>query len=182
MPTISQGLVVPPGLANGQVADAGQITPLYSSLNSFFIPDNLIDFYSLLKDDAAHAISVGGTDTYDAAVSTIPAARCLIVIATFSWTSGNAPSLVYRMNMTDVTDPITTTDAATGSGMTILFYGPRSPLGSSLIGLQADSATTFQTILTNPATPVTPTTSIGFKVDGTAADMVIQNIRIWAEN
>lgn len=184
MPIISQGLTIPAGLANGSVADAGQITPLYNSLNAFNIPGTVGVFQQGFVDDVSYAIATGTSQ--DWAVTAV-ATKSIFAYFPFNWsTAAAAPTIQFRLNGANVTAAanMTMTNTANSTGLLILFIGGRTantlrPLIG--VGMDTGATGTFRGCSANVDLTTADTTSVGLTIGGAGVGFAFQHVRIWVE-
>lgn len=182
MPIISQNLAIPAGLANGQLADANQIIPLYNTLNAFNIPASVSVLTTSFSDDTLYTLTPTGIASVDWAF-TLSAAKTLWVILPFSWSGGGSqPTITFRMNGSAVTAAVNTTNAANGSGMAQLLIGAHdTDVPRPLIGRVSDTAGADNKVVASADLPTPTTTSIGVTIAGTTTTWKFKHVRIWGE-
>lgn len=182
MPTITQNLTIPAGLANGQLADANQIIPLYNSLNAFVIPDSTAVLQSSFVDDTLYALADGGTVTVDWSFALSPL-KTIWVILPFSWAAGVAqPSITFRMNEIDVTAAVDTSNVAAGAGMAQLLIGAHdADVPRPLMGRVTDDGGADNPVVASTDLPATDTTSVGVTIAGASTIWKFKHVRIWTE-
>lgn len=183
MPTISQNLSVPSGLADGQVASASQITPLYTAMNAFVIPNSLTVFQQSFVDDVLYTQVVGTNPTKDWTFTTAQLQlKAGFYIIPFSWSGGTAPTIQYRINAAASTAAAATTNAAAGSGLIVVFVGARRAAAARpLLIFQLDSGGTLASVPANVDLPIADISSFGVTVGGGTTTFNFQGVRFWSE-
>lgn len=181
---ITQSLPIPAGLANGQIADAGQITPLFNSLNAFNIPDELIPFKTYLQDLTTNTLTIGGTVIQDYTVA-IPAAKVFFYLMSYS-VSGNTGldmAVTLRKNGVAITaaHPLI---AGAGPFVASLFaiVPAVASANGGLIAVTSAGVGGLPTWFTqNTGYATVDTTDLGISITGTAGVLVINTMRVWAQ-
>lgn len=186
MPIISQGISVPPGLADGQVALASQITPLYAALNALNIPGTIGVWQQGLVDDNRYA-STGGSQV-DWAFAT-PFNKTVMFVLPFSWTgSTNAPTFTLRANAAAATTStgLTFTNTSSADGMLAGFIGPRSTdtvRSGFALGMDSATAASLKASSLSVALTTGDLTSLGVQTSsaGSGITVVWHSVRFWQE-
>lgn len=194
MPTISQGLSVPAGLADGQVALASQITPLYNSLNAFIIPATVGVFQQGFVDNNKYTSTGGSTIDWS---FTNAANKAVIFLAPFAWSGATAATAIQftpRINAASATTStgLTFAFASSGQGLIAGFIGPRSTdiqLGGFYIGTEASTGVVANTLRVaglstgGLGTSTADVTSLGFLTStaGAAVTFTFSGVRFWIE-
>lgn len=184
MPIISQGLTIPAGLANGSVADAGQIIPLYNTMNSFLIPSTIGVFQQGFVDDNLYTVATGANQDWNVSAAQ---AKSIFALFPFSWTGAAAgPTIQFRINTSIVSAAanFTFTNTASASGLVVLFVGGKdTDVPRPLIGLGMDTGAlgTLHTVAANADLPAADTTSIGLTIGGAGNTFKFKHIRVWIE-
>lgn len=184
MPTISQNLPVPAGLADGQIASATQILPLYAAMNAFVIPSTIGVFQQSFIDDTLYNQVVGTNPTKDWNFTTTQSQlKAGFYFIPFAWTGGAAPTITYRINGSAVTAANATTNAATGSGLIVVFVGAghTATIPRPLLIFQIDDGGTFASIRANANLPAADITSFGVTCGGGTTSFNFQSVRFWSE-
>lgn len=185
MATISQGIATPSGLASGQIADANQITPLYAALNAFIIPDNLLPLQVALVDNSTTSLDVSVTTTKDWALTTqIPITSYFYIVFPFGYfnNNNNDLTLTYRLNGFDMTaGQVISGFAGPASAMTWVLGGPMEVSGGTLLGIQGPANSTIRTFTNNTSIAISPITTVGIRVSGTAGNITVQDVRVVAQ-
>lgn len=184
MPIISQNLTVPPGLADGQTASASQILPLYNAMNAFNVPGTIGVLQQSLVDDTLYTQVVGTNPTKDWSFTTTQTQfKAGFYIIPYAWTGGAAPTITYRVNTTAVTGATATTNAATGSGLIVVFMGAghTATIPRPLLIFQIDSGGTFATPTVTVNLAAADITSFGVTCGGGTTSFTFQHIRFWSE-
>lgn len=189
MAVISQNLTIPAGLADGNIASASQITPLYLSLNGLVLPDSV--FLGTLRpsfvDDTLTTLTIGGTVTKDWSLTTynVPQLKSLMFLVPFSWDTGtgSAPTITYRLNGGAVSGTQATGTTAAGNGMIVGFVGARdSDTPRSMLLLQLDDQGGFRTVPATATLPAAALTSVGVTIaTATTAVFRFKHVRFWGE-
>jgi hypothetical protein len=182
VPTISQNLTVPAGLANGQTADASQVLTLYNAMNAFVIPGTIGVLQEALSDDTLYTQVVASSPTKDFTISTVGKTKTILFTMSFSWAGASAqPSILYRINAATMATAKNTTNGASGSGVIFLVIGAHdtTDVARPLWGIQADSGGTITTVTASADLPNADTTSIGVTVAGTDATFKLKYVRAW---
>lgn len=164
MSVISQGISTPAGLAEGSVASASQITPLYNALNAFVIPDTIGAFQVALADTTLHSVATGSSFDWSFTVSK---EKAIFFIIPFSWSGGASPTFAFRVNGAASASTITAAAVAAGNGIFVGFMGGHDATDvlRPLLLFQIDSnAVTLRAAQPNTDLPNTDTTSIGFTI------------------
>lgn len=180
---ISQNLTVPPGLAEGSVASASQITPLYNALNAFSIPDSIGTFQQAFVDDTSYSVATGASQ--DWAFSVVKE-KALFFMISFSW-SGAAAAVTYalRVNGAAVTAAVPFTNTGTASGLLVGFIGGHDTTNAArsaiLLGMDSGTVATLRSQAPNADLPNTDTSSLGIAVGGAGNTTVFKYIKIWKE-
>jgi hypothetical protein len=179
--TISQNLPVPPGLADGQVADATQILPLYASLNAFVIPGTIGVFQQSFVDDVQYTVATGSAKNWSFS-PTQKQNKSGFYFIPFSWSGGPGPAFTYNVNGSAVTAAAATTSAATGNGIVIVFMGAGHDaiVPQSMFALQVDTGGTSKFVVPNTNLPAADITSFGIAVTGTGT-VNFMHVRFWSE-
>ena len=186
---ISQNLTIPAGLADGSVAEAGQILPLYTAMNSFVIPDSIGVFkQAATPDDNVTVLTIGGTVTKDWTVVVPQLKSCFFMIPfVFSSVDGGAAGqLSYRVNGSAVTAASAGqfAVATSGAGMRVGFISARSSGIQRGVLIAQTDLTSFDIIPANADLPVAAITSIGVTwtvTAGTNGAISLKHSRFWAE-
>lgn len=186
MPTVSQNISVPAGLADGSVALASQITPLYAALNAFVIPASIGVLQQGFVDDNRYA-STGGSQIDWAFTTSFN--KAVLFMLPFSWTgSTNAPTFTLRANGSAATTStgLTFTNASSGDGMLAGFIGPRSTDTSRagfVLGMDSVTAATLKASSLSSSLTTGDLTSLGVQTSsaGSGITVVFHSVRLWQE-
>ena len=182
MPTISQSISTPAGLADGQTALAAHVTPLYNQMNAFVIPDTIGVFQQGLVNNTLYTVATGANQdwTIDPAVVK---EKAILVVASFSWIdAAAAPTITFRMNGGAVTAAAALTNAATGNGILRVWIGAHdtTDVPRPLLMTIADISTLSNT-MANADLPTANTSTVGVTIGGAGNTFKFKYIRIWKE-
>jgi len=186
MPIITQGLAIPPGLANGQIADATQITPLYNSLNAFNFPDGFVVFQDLLADNTTTALATGGPTTKDWAIGSTSTIHAFFFILpyTFANNTNNDMQFTFRANAQAFAGPLSLPNVASSQGLIWIFVGPRNNNFTPypIFGAKTDISGPVSLFAGSGAgVPNAALTTVGISLSGTAGNASFSGVRVWSE-
>ncbi len=178
MPTIiSQGLTVPSGLANGQVADASQISPLYNALNNFSLPDS-IGAFQLAFDSGTTAYPISTGSSQDWSFDAVAATK--VVIATFGYNNtGTTPTFVFRVNGIAVTSALNLQTAGVGMFLIVIGGHDSTVATRSFWAIGIDNA--IRTALPSADLSDTDTTSIGVTLGAAGTTANFKYVKVWKQ-
>lgn len=179
--TISQNLPIPSGLADGQVASATQILPLYSALNAFVIPGTVGVFQQSFVDDVLYNVTQPNSKDWSFS-PTQSQNKAGFYLIPFSWSGGAAPTITYRVNGSAISAAQATTNAATGNGIAVIFCGAGhdTNVPRPMLIFQVDDGGTFKSVVPNANLPNADITSFGVTIGGTAS-FNFMHVRFWSE-
>lgn len=187
MPVISQNLPIPAGLADGQVALASQITPLYNIVNAFTIPATIGVFQQGFVDDNRYQSTGGSSIDW---TFTTPFNKSVFFMLPFQWTgSTNAPTFTLRANGASATTStgLTFTNVSSAEGIIVGFIGPRSTdttRAGLCIGMDSNVAAGFRAAsISGTAMTTGDLTSLGFLTSSAGAAITVtwKSVRFWSE-
>jgi hypothetical protein len=182
VPIITQNLPIPAGLANGSVADASQVVTLYNTFNAMNIPGTIGVFQQGFVDDSLYTVATGASKDWSVSVV---ATKSIIAMVPFSWSGATAaPTLIWRVNATNVTAASTFANVGTGNGLALLFVGGHdTDVARPLIAAAMDTNTlgTLVTQTANVDLPTATTSSVGLLVGGAGNTFKFKHVRFWIE-
>jgi hypothetical protein len=187
MPVISQGLTIPTGLQDGQVADASHVIPLYNALNAFNIPSTIGVFQVALADDTLYTLNMASTPTKDFTVTTVPQLKSILYYIPFSWNTLPAASLFVQLRVNGSAVTLASVNFASvvaGNGIAYGFInGHDADMPRSFYCIIMNDTNTNVTVAQpNADLAASSITSIGIAFSGSATGNVkLKHARFWNE-
>ena len=172
MPIISQGLVIPAGLADGQVAAATQVITLYNTMNAFNIPSTVGGFQQVLVDTATTTILTGASSDFNL---TATKDKTIIAVMSFNWVGSTSAAVQFRLNAGTITASTVVATATTGAGTIFGVIGGHDGTFQYpvLFLVSPNDGSAVKLMSANTTLPNADTTSLGIAVAGAGATMTV---------